>query len=333
VSRGQFEVIDNADVNFSNCTFTDMGTFTFLAASSATDCIWRRCLAVTGGGCDFSGSVFDASAVAADASAVIWDVNEDVDGHFDGCSFTMGANASHAIQLGTTSPTSVTFRDCVFSGYNAANANNDSTILVSRTTGAVTINVVGCSGNISYKTAGATVSVVSNPVSTTVTVKDTDTPPAVISGARVLVLAYSGGPMPYNITVTGITNSGTTATVSHTAHGMATLDKVQITGASHWQNNGVFSITRINDDSYSYTLPSAPGSDPTGTIKATYVALEGTTDGSGEITMSRSFTSSQPVTGRARKASSAPYYKTTEFVGTIDSVNGLDLTVQLLPDE
>lgn len=331
-SKGRLEVIDDADVNISGCTFNSMDTFIFKAASDVLTSTFLNCGIITANSAKFNGTKFLGFTGAADSSQLVWDTNVDVDGKLDGCTFTKGTNATHAIQLGTTSPTSVTFRNCTFSGYNAANANNDSTILVSRTTGSVTINVVNCTGNISYKSAGAAVTIASNPVTFLLTVKDTAVPPVVIQNARVLALAADGtGPMPYNVTVT-IVNSGTTATVTHTAHGMVTNDKVQITGASLWHNNGVFSITRVNDDSYTYTLPSAPGSSPTGTIKATYAALEGLTDGSGQITMSRSFTSNQPVAGRVRKSSGAPYKKTMDFTGIINSSSGLLLTVQLLPD-
>lgn len=330
-SKGRLEVVDDCDVNISGCTFNSMDTFIFKATSDVLTSTFLNCGQITANSAKFNGTKFLGYTGAADSAQLVWDTNVDLDGKIDGCTFEKGTNATHAIQLGTTSPTSVTIRNCTFTSYNASNAQNDSTFLVSRTTGTVTINVVGCTGNLSYKTAGATVVVASNPVTTTVTVKDTASPPVAIENARVLVLATSGGPMPYNVTVT-IANSGTTATVTHSTHGMATNDKVQITGASHWQNNGVFSITKVDDNSYTYTLPSAPGSNPTGTIKATYVAVEGLTNASGVVTASRSFTSSQPVTGRARQSSSAPYKKTMDFTGTIDSSNGLSLTVQLLPD-
>jgi hypothetical protein len=332
LAKGRFEVVNDCDVNFAGCLFMGMDTFIFQASSDILTSTFLNCGIITANSAKFNGTKFNGFTGAADSSQIVWDTNVDVDGKLDGCTFTKGTNATHAIQLGTTSPTSVTFRNCTFSGYNASNSQNDSTILVSRTSGTVTINVVNCTGNISYKSAGATVVVASNPVSATVTIKDTAVPPAAIQNARVLVLAYSGGPMPYNVTVT-IANSGTTATVAHTSHGMATNDKVEILGASHWQNNGVFSITKTNDNEYTYTMPSAPGSNPTGTIKATYAALEGLTDSNGQVTMSRSFTSSQPITGRARKSSAAPYYKTTDFTGTINSSSGMDVTVQLLPDQ
>jgi len=148
----------------------------------------------------------------------------------------------------------------------------------------------------------------------------------------VLVKATAGGNLPVDVTVT-ITNSGTTATVSHTSHGMATNDKVMIKGASLQANNGVFTITYISDNSYSYTMSSTPGSSPTGTIKATYVALSGTTDSNGEITMSRVFSASQPVNGWARKSTSAPFYKPGPISGTISTSADTNFSAVLILDQ
>lgn len=67
--------------------------------------------------------------------------------------------------------------------------------------------------------------------------------------------------------------------------------------------------------------------------KVTYVALFGLTDVNGQISTSRSFISNQPVTGRVRKASAAPYYATRNLSGTIDSAKGLSVTTQLLLDQ
>jgi len=114
---------------------------------------------------------------------------------------------------------------------------------------------------------------------------------------------------------------------------MATNDKVLIVGASLQPNNGCFSITKINDNSYSYTMGSAPGSNPTGTIKATYVLLKGTTDGVGQITMSRVFPTNQPVTGWARKSSGTPFYKSGAINGTVTTGGGATLSAVLVPDE
>jgi hypothetical protein len=127
--------------------------------------------------------------------------------------------------------------------------------------------------------------------------------------------------------------SGTTATVTHTSHGMLTNDKVLIEGASLIQNRGVFTITVTGPNAYTYTMDTAPGSNPTGTILSTWTALYGTTDVNGQISMSRVFSVNQPVTGWARKSTSSPYYKTGPISGTISSSDGLSLTALLLSDE
>lgn len=47
--RGNFEMFANALVNFDSCSFTDMGTFTFLAGATGSfvdDCTFRRCQTV-----------------------------------------------------------------------------------------------------------------------------------------------------------------------------------------------------------------------------------------------------------------------------------------------
>ncbi len=174
--------------------------------------------------------------------------------------------------------------------------------------------------------------IITGSVDVTVTVKDTQTPPQPIINARVLLTADTGGPYPYDVTVT-IVNSGTTATVTHAAHGLVTGDKVLINGASHWQNNGVFTITVTGAGTYTYIMPSDPGSSPTGTIKATFVALHGLSDSSGVVTANRSYSGSQPIVGRVRKSSSSPYYKSQNITGSVNSSSGFSATVQLISDE
>jgi len=134
------------------------------------------------------------STVAVDASALRWNVNLDPDTYLHGMAFSKGTNAHHAIEFGLTSPTSMVLRQVDFSGFNASNGQNDSTLHILRTTGTVTISLVGCTGSISYKTAGATVVLVQDPVTTTVTVRDIVTGDPV-QNARVYMIADSGGPL------------------------------------------------------------------------------------------------------------------------------------------
>ena len=333
-SPGSFEVVDDADVNFDTCIFTDMSTFIFKTASSVLNCTFRRCGLVTAGGGIFTNTLIAESAAVADAYAFKWDESTDPDGKLDNMSFTKGTLAHHAIYFGSSIPTSISLRGISFSGFNASDSQNDSALYFADTAGtAITVYLYSCSGNIKYKSAGCTVGFVQDSVTVTVTTKEADG--TIIGSARVLLKCSDGtGPFPFEESVTSIVNASTTATVTHTGHGMLTNDKVLIEGASLWQNNGVFSITRTNDNVYTYTLPEAPGSSPTGTIIATYVVLEGTTDPStGIITMSRVFSDDQPVVGWARKSSSAPYYKEGPLSGGVDFETGGAFTAILSPDE
>jgi len=325
-SPGKFTVTDNATVNLTGCTFNSMNTFALQSNTTVTSSVFNACGQITAVSGKILSSQVNRSTVAANTSALVWNTAVDPNGYLDGTSFTRGATLNHAIEFGTSSPTTMTLTGVTFSGYNAGNNVDDSAIHVKRTTGTVRIYISGGTSP-SYRSDGATVDIVANPVDAIVNTVDVNG--TAISDVRILLKAKDGtGPMPYDATVT-IANSGTTATVTHTGHNMATNDKVQILGASLYQNNGVFSITYVSSSSYTYILPSAPGSSPTGTIKATYVAIEGTTI-SGTLSMSRVFTSSQPVTGWARKAS--PAYKTSTISGTIDSGNGFSATVVMISD-
>ena len=237
------------------------------------------------------------------------------------------SGTGHAIEI--TAVGNYTLTNLDFNNYATSNGSTgNEAVYVSATTGSVTLNITG--GNTpSIRTAGATVTIVAGSV--TVTVKAQTVSGTAISNANVFLSASSGGALPYKVTVT-ITNSGTTATVSHTGHGLVTGDLVLIEDASLTANNGVFSITKISDNSYSYTMASSPGSNPTGTILATYVLLKGLTNGSGEISMSRVFSSAQPVIGWARKSSSAPYYKTGVIASTVSNSVNTNLSALLIED-
>lgn len=326
-SRGTF-VVTAGTLTMASCTFIDMGTFALLASTTGTGCIWRRCLAVTAPGSDLQDSRFEESAVAADASAVIWDVATDVDGLLDGGFWSRGANAHHAIELGMSSPTSVTFRNCDFSGFNASDGQNDSTFLVSRTSGTVTINVVGCTGNFTYKSAGATVVIVTNPVTLTITAADSVTGDPV-EGARAIVLAgtsFVGGAS------VAIARSGSTATVTHASHGLASGNSVRIRGADQPEYNGIFVITVTGSDTYTYTVAGTPATPATGTIVSALVIIDALTDASGEVSDTRSWGSNQPFIGRVRRGSTTPTYKAQPVSGTIDSGSGAAVTAPLVSD-
>lgn len=324
VSKGTFEALANATINLSACTFVDMSTFVFQSSTSVNGCTFRRCGQITQGSAIIEGGTAISNSPAA--VALLCDNLDNV----SETTFT-STGTGHAIQLTSAhAGNSYTLTDVVFTGYASADGTTGNEAIYNNSGGAVTINVVGGSTPSIRNGAGASTTVVSGSV--TVTLGVSNATGSAIQNANALVYATAGGPFPANATVT-IANSGTTATVTHTGHPFASGDKVLIKGASHAANRGVFSITVTGANSYTYTMASAPGSNPTGTITSTFVLLSGLTNAQGELTMSRVFPSNQPVAGWARKSSAAPYYKTGPISGTVNSGTGATLTALLVADE
>jgi hypothetical protein len=334
VSPGRFEMMAAADVQFDGCTFINMDTFIFMSSAQVTNGVFQSCKAVTGAGATFTSTKFLTPTVAADASALIWNVSTDLDGKIDGATFSKGTNAHHAIELGVSSTNNLTIRNVTFSGFNTSDAQNDSVLYLadkgSDTTW--TIGCVGCSGTVSYKKArsGDTVNITQG-VALTVHVIDANTG-SDIENARVLVAANTGGPKPYQASV-GLTRSGSTVTVAHTGHGLSTNDWVVIAGANEWDYNGVWQITVTGVDAYTFNIGSkTPSSPATGSPVATFAPIHGLTNSSGIISDTRTYASNQPIYGRVRKASSSPYYKTSPISGEIDSSTGASITVQMVSE-
>lgn len=330
--------------NLNATKFTGCGAITLGSGKTATDCTFTGNGQITHAGADMTGSTVSGYEGTADTSALIYDVNADPDGEMDNMTFTKGTALTHAIEFGTNVPSvtdsptgTMTLRGCTFNGYGGGSPDDDAVFHFKDTTGSITLFLVNCTtdGTFSYKTDGVTVNIVEDPVDKTVTTVTKSGVP--ISGALVLLraaLSSPEGPFPVSVTVT-IANSGATATVTHTAHGMATDDYVQIVGGSLSANQGVFQITKINDDSYSYTLNESPlpGGSPTGTITATFVALYGTTDGNGQVTTSRVYSANQAVEGWTRKSSTAPFYQEGPLTGEIDSITGYNAVAVMVSDE
>lgn len=167
------------------CTFDAFASLLLTSACTFSGCkISNSGLVDAGSGASFPGSSILTSIVAADASAFRWNISADPNGETDNMTFSKGALAHHAIELGTSSPLTMTFTNMTSSGFNASNAQNDSFFHVLRTSGTVTINVVGGTGNFSYKTAGATV-----VINTGITVTFT----GLVAGTEVRVYRVSDG--------------------------------------------------------------------------------------------------------------------------------------------
>ncbi|MCK5641924.1 MAG: hypothetical protein KAJ19_14065 [Gammaproteobacteria bacterium] len=328
---GRLEMLTAAaNLAFNNVGFIGWGATVLGSGATMTGCRWVGCDQITAGAATFIDSTFSGYEGTANTSYMIWNDAVDPNGELDGTVFTKGVAATHAIEFGTSSPLTMTLTDVTFSGYNAADGQNDSAIHFKRTTGTVNLTISGGT-TPSYRTDGATINIISGAV--TVAVKAQEPDGTAIQNARVILHASDGtGPFPFEETVT-ITRAGAVATVSHTSHGMATNDKVMINGADQPEYNGVFQITVTGANSYTYTVSGTPATPATGTIDATFVALEGLTDINGDISTTRVYATDQPVVGRARKSSSSPFFKTADIVGTVDNVDGISATAVMISDE
>lgn len=313
ISGGE-DILGDANTTFTNC---DMASETYtLGAASLDACTLRP-------------------NQAANTAAILDSAN----------TFTNWTGNTKIIQTGTghafeiSSPGSVTFTDFTFSGFGGTPGSNltpgsgavDAAILNS-SGGAVTINVIGGTNVSVRNTAGSTTTVVLNPVTTRVTVRDANTQVA-IQNARVLAVASDGtGDLPYQESVS-ITRSGATATVTHTSHGLTTGDIAWIEGADQGEYNGAYSVTVTDANTYTYTVSGTPTSPATGTITSTGGIFNGLTDVNGQIEDNRTWSSNQPLQIRARKGSVSPLYRGATLTDTVTTGAGLLTTLLLIPDE
>lgn len=97
--------------------------------------------------------------------------------------------------------------------------------------------------------------------------------------------------------------------------------------------SGVFRLRHLGYRPRRIKFPSAFTLVTNDSGTSTAVILDGTVDGSGIIQDTAfEYTSSQPVTGRARRGSSSTYYKTAAIVGDITS-DGFNEDVFMIKDE
>lgn len=336
-SPGRWVTTDNATMTWTTCSFVDMGVFGFDTNATIDTCTFLRCAQVTHGGATMNDCSVLASSVAVDEGAVLYDETVDPDGEMDGMTFSMGSNAHHAIRFGTTVPASITLRNCDFTGFGSTDDANDSVFRFDDTSGNITLNLVSCTTDGTFSVddaAGVTVTVVIDPVTALVNVKDNDG--VNLQNARVIMEASDGtGDLPFEDSVT-ITRVTTVATVAHTAHGLNTADKVKIKGITDKteDNNGTHAVATVPDaNSYTYTTTDSGSTNYTGTIVATGVVLEDVTDASGNISRSRTYTLDQLITGVVRSSSASPFFVPRNLNDTIDNANGLTINVRLNLDE
>jgi len=163
-----------ATATWAGCVFDNFASLNLLLSCTLTDCVVTDSGQIDlGTGAVFTGATVSGYTGAADSSNIIWNVNLDTSTKLDNLTITKGTNAHHAIELGTSSPTAVTLNGIAFSGFTNTIGDNAAPLYIKRTSGQVTVNIIGCTGITAdgYKTDGADV-VIQSTVTLKVTVKD-----------------------------------------------------------------------------------------------------------------------------------------------------------------
>lgn len=324
--------------------FSNFASLTLTSACTLDGCTILNCGLITLGEADISDSSILTPTVAADEGAVFDDRTTTASvilSEYDNCEFSQGTNAHHAIRFGVNVDDDLTLTGVEFTGFSGTDDVDGSTLRFDAIIGSLNLNLVNCTvGGVPATTAnigvddaaGITVTVIIDPVTTLINVKDNLG--VNLQNARVLVEAADGtGDFPFEETVT-ITRSGATASVAHTAHGMVNGDIVVIRGADQQEYNSAFVISNVSANAYDYTVSGAPATPATGTITATGGLIDGLTDASGNISKVRTISTDTPIKGFIRKSSASPRFKTRSLTGnTVDDVLGLTVNVRLILDE
>lgn len=200
LSIGQLEVIDNADVDFNTCAFTDMGTFIFQSNSTLNGTTFRRCGQVTQGGGVFDGCIFEEST----ASGSLYVNNLD---NIDNCAFTSDGS-NHAMELTSAhAGNSYTLTGCTYTSYATTSGSTGNECIYNNSGGLVTIYVVGGDQPSIRNGIGASTSM---PSSITLTMTVKNEAGATISGAYAYIDNDDASPYILN-TVTdsvGVASTG-----------------------------------------------------------------------------------------------------------------------------
>ncbi len=232
-SRGDFAVIDNADVNIEASTFNDMGTFVFLSVSTINNSTFRRCNLITQGGATFSGCTIDKTndatrAMVASNPAAI-----------SNCTF-VSSGTKHAIEI--TTPGTYTFAGNSFTGYATANGTTGNEVIYNNSGGAVTLNVTGSGvGTISYRNGTGATTTVASSASVVINIVDEDGN-AITANSEVTVVRNSDTVILFE--EDGIIDGSTTYSYSSGGGTVVYINVFNVTG---------YQPKTVNN----YTLPSS----------------------------------------------------------------------------
>ena len=158
-SRGEFQMIANAPVTQSNCTFTDMSTFKYQPKATITGTTFRRCDIVYQSGSTITDCLFTAptgiTAISGSNPSLVTGTRFVSDG------------SSHAYQIHTAG--SYDWTNNIVQGYATANGSTGNEVLYNTSGGVVVINVSGGSGTVSYRNGAGSTTTINSTVPVTLT--------------------------------------------------------------------------------------------------------------------------------------------------------------------
>lgn len=157
LSPGDLQVVDNADVNFDSCTFTNMGTFSFLSNSTILDTTFRRCGLITQ-----NSAVLDGCLITNSTAAVA--LESDNPQLVSDCNF-ISSGTGHAIEI--TTPGSYAFSGNTFTGYGTAGTTNAA--IYNNSGGSVTLNISGGGDTPTVRNGTGASTTVNNTINLTLT--------------------------------------------------------------------------------------------------------------------------------------------------------------------
>lgn len=179
LSPGSFEMIDDASVTMTGCSFTDMTTFIFDSNATINETTFRRCGQVTQAGGTFDACIFEDSEAAesllADNPSLISNCIFDSDG------------SNHAIRcdaVGTYSFVGHTFVD-----YATSDGSTGNEVFYNNSGGLITLNATDVTGTISVRNGVGASTVVNNNITYTITILDENA--TAIVGAQVAMFKSS----------------------------------------------------------------------------------------------------------------------------------------------
>jgi len=171
------------------CSFDNFSTFSLNSSCSLLNCVVTNSDQIdTGSGATLSDTSVSGYTGAIGTAAVLWDVNLDPDGELDNMIFDKGAGTTHAIEFGSSVPSSITLTGHSYTGYNVSNGQNDSTIY-NNTGGALTVSISDGDGP-SYRNGAGASTTIQNAVTLTVKCQDQADDP--IESVRVRIQETDG---------------------------------------------------------------------------------------------------------------------------------------------